>query len=224
MRCFSNIKISAAILALSGLIFANAMAEEKKLKILAVGDSITSGSPEFYSPAEKPPDGAGNAEHQYAYWMMQKHPEWEVLNRGIAGQNTIQVKDRLERELDTFKPDRVIILVGVNSLIQKWGPDFIQKHLREMYQTAQAKNVKVIACSIMPYDFATPLAQQRLLAVNEWIKSYSQEHNLIFADTYSAFEDPAKPFGLRASDDGLHPNVEGHKLMAKVITDALEKT
>ncbi len=38
--------------------------------IVALGDSTTAGTPGFKSPLEAPPDGRGNMESQYAYWLM----------------------------------------------------------------------------------------------------------------------------------------------------------
>ena len=54
--------------------------------IVALGDSTTAGTPGFRSPVEAPPNGSGNVESQYAYWLMNGHPDWRVLNRGINGQ------------------------------------------------------------------------------------------------------------------------------------------
>ena len=44
--------------------------------IIALGDSTTAGTPGFKSPIEAPPNGAGNVESQYAYWLMKTHPDW----------------------------------------------------------------------------------------------------------------------------------------------------
>ncbi len=58
------------------------------ITIVALGDSTTAGTPAFKSPIEAPPDGAGNVESQYAHWLMQSHPDWRVLNRGVNGERT----------------------------------------------------------------------------------------------------------------------------------------
>src|SRR3989338_6223050 len=73
--------------------------------IMALGDSITAGAPAFRSPAEFPPAGSGNPQSQYGYWIEKKHPEWKILNRGISGQTSAQILARLEKELQTFKPE-----------------------------------------------------------------------------------------------------------------------
>src|SRR5438876_193409 len=62
--------------------------------IVALGDSTTAGTPGFKSPIEAPPDGRGNVESQYAYWLMKTHPDWRVLNRGVNGERTDQIHAR----------------------------------------------------------------------------------------------------------------------------------
>ena len=54
-----------------------------RTRIVALGDSTTAGTPAFKSALEAPPKGSGDATSQYAYWLMQSHPEWEVLNCGV---------------------------------------------------------------------------------------------------------------------------------------------
>jgi hypothetical protein len=38
--------------------------------IAALGDSTTAGTPGYRSPIEAPTDGEGNAESQYAFWLV----------------------------------------------------------------------------------------------------------------------------------------------------------
>ena len=49
-----------------------AMTSQKSatVKIVALGDSTTAGTPGFKSPLEAPPNGRGDETSQYAYWLM----------------------------------------------------------------------------------------------------------------------------------------------------------
>src|SRR5689334_8924636 len=69
------------------------------LKIVALGDSTTAGTPGFRSPLESPPDGSGDETSQFAYWLMQSHPKWVVLNRGVNGQRSDQIHARFDRDV-----------------------------------------------------------------------------------------------------------------------------
>jgi hypothetical protein len=46
----------------------------KKIRIVALGDSTTAGTPGFQSPLEAPPNGRGDETSQYAYWLMRAQP------------------------------------------------------------------------------------------------------------------------------------------------------
>ena len=46
------------------------------ITIVALGDSTTAGTPGYKSPVEAPPNGSGNVESQYAYWLMRARPDW----------------------------------------------------------------------------------------------------------------------------------------------------
>ena len=71
----------------------------QRVRIVAMGDSTTAGTPAFQSPVEAPPAGRGDETSQYAYWLMQAHPEWEVLNRGVNGERSDQIRARFERDV-----------------------------------------------------------------------------------------------------------------------------
>src|SRR5262245_14539296 len=66
--------------------------------IVALGDSTTAGTPGFKSPLEAPPNGAGNAESQYAYWLEKTNPDWKVLSRGVNGERSDQIRARFARD------------------------------------------------------------------------------------------------------------------------------
>lgn len=205
-----------------------ALSEQKPLTIVALGDSTTAGTPGFASPREIPPDGRGNVESQYAYWMTRRHPEWNVLNRGVRGQRTDQIRKRFEYDVLRFNPDILILLGGVNDLHQGYPAEHVKENLEAMYRKAKEAGIRVVACTILPYNLATPEIRRRILEVNEWIRHYSREHGLNFCDTYAAVHDPENPGKLPDSPDEIHPGVEGYRrmgeLLARVIDEMLKET
>ena len=69
------------------------------IRIIALGDSTTAGTPGFLSPLEAPPNGRGDVTSQYAYWLMKSEPPWEVLNRGVNGERSDQIAARFARDV-----------------------------------------------------------------------------------------------------------------------------
>ena len=192
------------------------------LKILAIGDSTTAGTPGFRSGAEAPPDGEGDKRSQYAYWMMKEQPQWKVTNRGINGERSDEILARLEKDIATFKPEMVIILAGVNDLYQGRSAENVKAYLTRMYQIITQRKLKVVACTILPYNSADGIVQKSIRDVNDWIRRTSESHEYIFCDTFQAVEDPSHPFHLKETPDGLHPSVNVYQQMGEAIAGAIE--
>ena len=196
---------------------------ESAMTIMALGDSTTSGTPGFQSPVEAPPDGRGNPQSQYAYWMMQRHAEWHVLNRGVNGERTDQILQRFAREVPAQPAQVVIILAGVNDIYQGMPARRVIEQLQALYAQALERRMTVVACTILPYTGMSDAQRAGIAQVNTWIRDYSASRGLLFCDLFSVVHDPASPWQLAGSPDGLHPNVAGYRAMGEALTDVIER-
>jgi lysophospholipase L1-like esterase len=187
--------------------------------IVAIGDSTTAGTPGFRSPLEAPPNGSGNVESQYAHWLMTAHPDWRVLNRGVNGERSDQIRARFTRDAMEPGPDAVVIIAGVNDIYQGRTAETVQRALEAMYADARAANIPVIAGSIVPYNTASPEQNARMHAVSDWIQSYAarSEGRVAFCDTRAAVAAPGRPDHLMSSPDDLHPSPDGYRLIASAL-------
>lgn len=190
--------------------------------IVALGDSTTAGTPGFDSPLEAPPAGRGEPKSQYAYWVMQKHPEWRVINQGIKGQRTDEILKRFDRDVAAFHPDTVIVLAGVNDLFQGKNADSVIRNLQAIYDKAQALKIRIAACTILPFDGMEKSTFHEMQKANRWIKENAEAQNFIFCDTFGLLEDPAHPGRLIESPDGYHPSAAGYQKMGELIAVKLE--
>ena len=190
--------------------------------IVALGDSTTAGTPGFLSPLEHPPDGSGNPESQYAYWLMHTHPEWRVLNRGVNGERSDQIRARFSRDVMRAGADLVVIVAGVNDIYQGRQPAAIVEDLEAMYELALENGLRVVAGSILPYNTATSSQNQRMCIVNAWIQRYARHRRrATWCDTRAAVTHPNDPDRLAASPDDLHPSPDGYRLMALALEPAI---
>ncbi len=194
------------------------------MTIVGLGDSITAGNPGFLSPIEDPPDGSGDIRSQYAYWMMQAHADWHVLNRGVSGERSDEILSRFDKDVLAHRPQLVIVLAGVNDLYQGHAADSVIENLKQIYGKAQKAGLQVIPCTIMPYAGMGPRIAERMREVNDWIRSYSTEENFCLCDLHTIMRDPNNPLELAHTDDGVHPDIEGYRLMADALTRALERS
>jgi len=200
-----------------------AMPHSTPVTIIALGDSTTAGTPAFMSPVEAPPDGRGDVESQYAYWLTKARPDWRVVNRGVNGERSDQIRERFDRDVLGARPAVVVIIAGVNDVYQGRAAAVVIEQLTSMYASARAAGIRVVAGSIVPFNMATADQNARMHAVNEWIRGTAdQDPNIWFSDTRAAVADPADPDRLAASPDGLHPTSDGYRRMADALRPVIE--
>jgi lysophospholipase L1-like esterase len=191
--------------------------------IVALGDSTTAGTPGFLSPLESPPEGRGDVESQYAYWLMKARPAWRVLNRGVNGERSDQIRARFDRDAVAAKPAAVVIIAGVNDVYQGRSAEAVIDQLRLMYEAARTAALPVVAGSIVPFNTATPDQNARMGEVNAWIRDVApQAHGVRFVDTRAAVAAPGDLDRLADSPDGLHPSPSGYRRMADALLPILE--
>ncbi len=192
--------------------------------IVALGDSTTAGTPFFKSPVEAAPNGSGDRTAPFTHWMTQAHPDWTVLNRGVNGERSDQIAARFDRDVLRSHPQFVVIIAGVNDVYQGRSAAAVTEQLKRMYDLARAAKIPVIAGSIVPYNTATPEQNQRMHAINDWIRAEAgRDANIAFVDTRKAAARPDNIDLLASSPDGLHPGIAGYRRMGEVIAAAIAR-
>lgn len=153
------------------------------------------------------------------------------INRGISGQTTPQMLIRFRQDAINLKPKIVVILAGTNDIAGNTGPstlEMIEDNLASMAELAKANGIKVILSSVLPaYDYFWRRGMNpagKIAKLNEWIKDYSKKTGIYYIDYYSTMVDDR--LGMKAiySEDGVHPNEAGYKVMAPLAEEAITKT
>ncbi len=179
-------------------------------RIVFMGDSITEFwsalCPEFFS--EKP-----------------------YINRGISGQTSPQMLIRFRPDVIALKPDIVVLLAGINDIAGNTGPssiEMISDNIFSMAELAKAHQIKVIICSVLPaFDFpwATGLQPaEKVVNLNKMIQKYADANGIQYLDYYSAMVNEHKGLKSNYSEDGVHPNKIGYKVMNLLAEKEIEKT
>lgn len=178
-------------------------------RIVFIGDSITEFwtalCPEFFS------------EKQY-------------INRGISGQTTPQMLIRFRADVINLKPKVVVLLAGANDIAENTGPsslEMITNNLFSMAELAEAHDIKVILCSVLPalfFPWNTKIHPvEKIANLNKMIQKYAIENQHFYLDYYSAMVDADKGLQKVYSDDGMHPNKTGYELMILLVEEVIEK-
>ena len=196
--------------------------QPSRVRIVAMGDSTTAGTPAFKSPREAPPSGKGDETSQYAYWLMNAHPDWEVINQGINAQRSDVIAARFDEDVVAQKPAVVVIIAGVNDVYQGRPAQHVKDQLAAMYTRSHDAGIRVIAGTIIPYNTATADQNARMHDINDWIRAQARaDPGVIVVDTRAAVAVPGEPDKLASSPDGLHPDAAGYRKMADAIAPAI---
>lgn len=152
------------------------------------------------------------------------------IDRGISGQTTAQMLVRFRADVINLQPKAVVILAGTNDIAQNNGyiaPENILGNIISMAELAKANNIDVVLCSILPaYEYGWRKGLEpadKIIALNKMIKAYADRNNLTYVDYHSALKDERNGLPEKYSNDGVHPTMEGYKIMEDMILKALEK-
>ena len=162
-------------------------------------------------------------------------PGKPYLDRGISGQTTPQMLLRFKPDVIDLKPKVVVILAGTNDIAGNTGPttnEEIEGNLESMSQLAHANDIRVVLASVTPvsaYHVASPNAvpqttrrpMARIIALNEWMKSYAAAHKDVYLDYFSAMTDQSGVMRAELTEDDLHPNAKGYAIMGPLAEAAI---
>ena len=154
----------------------------------------------------------------------------QFVNRGIGGQTTSQMLLRFRQDVVNLKPSAVAILAGTNDIAENTGPISVENifgNIVSMVEIAKANNIKPVLCAVMPvYQYSwnkTIKPVEKILKLNQMLKEYAVNNKIPYVDFYTTFVDNKGGLFQKYSPDGVHPNLEGYKIMEKIASDELIK-
>jgi acetyl esterase/lipase/lysophospholipase L1-like esterase len=156
------------------------------------------------------------------------------IDRGISGQTTPQMLVRFSEDVVNLKPAVVVILAGTNDIAGNTGPETLEEifeNIVAMAQLAKANSIRVVISSVLPvYEYPwRPGIQpaEKIATLNKMLKTYAAGHNIVYLNYYDSLVDDKKGMQAQYSKDGVHPTLEGYKVMEpladKAIVEALKR-
>ena len=137
-----------------------------------------------------------------------------IKNRGIAGDTTLGVLNRLD-EVISMKPAKLFILIGTNDIRYERKPDEIIQSIRQIISRVQeeSKDTKIYVQSLFPVNnikFKTRRPIETIQAVNAEIKKLADELHCTFIDLYPLLlNESDNALDVKYTIDGLHLNGKG---------------
>ena len=153
------------------------------------------------------------------YDLAHYYPQYVTANRGIGGETSYGLKDRMQLSAYDLKPKVAVLLIGTNNL-DSMLEDYedILVGLRE-----NLPNTKIVVVSLSAFggDFAqrNPLAAYN----NVIIEKLTQKYGCAFVDIYSPLMD-MESGELRAeyTTDGVHFTAQGYEVITAALTPAID--
>ena len=180
----------------------------EKGKVVFVGDSITDSC-----DLDKYYEGLG------------------AINRGIAGDTSGGVLNRMKISAYDLKPSLIVLLIGTNDY-QRIPPhknENILKNYRKILAGFKEKlpDVPVIVQSVYPiadvsfhkhYEYGHGHIEE----LNAGIKELAEEYGYYYADVYSLLVEKDEEMNMNYSKDGLHPNDAGYQVISAYLRPIID--
>lgn len=189
-----------------------------KAKVAALGDSITHGG------------GVSSVPPSYTLYNWETYCKVPIKNLGISGDTVQNMNSRFESEVLPFAPQILVIMGGVNNFRageNAWETIDAMERIRDKCHYyhivpvfATATPINEVLISHVP-TIGTPAHnwkyEQQVL--NCWIKQ--QQYWVDVTPPMTGTDGRLKP---EMTTDGLHPDMEGKKIIGEMIGEYLLKT
>jgi len=174
----------------------------KKGQIVFLGNSITDGA-EWDELFDNDPD---------------------IINRGISGDITAGVLNRLD-EVIKRKPAKIFLLIGTNDLAHGIKPDSIERNIFLIAQIVrkQTPSTKLYIQSITPVNkfykkFADHTGNGTAInEINNVLKDKATQYHYTYIDIHSLFADAEDKFNIDLTNDGLHLKGDAYEIWKRKI-------
>ena len=202
--------------------------------LLMIGDSVTD-----CDRARPVGEGDGNMGNGYPRNVqalldmkyLERHIR--VLNMGIGGNTSRDLKERWQTDVLDLKPDWVTIMIGINDIWRKYDQclhpeckvelEEYEKNLRWMIKTTLPA-VKGIL--LLPPCFMEQNHNDAMRAdadrYRDKVKELAQEYGVLYGDAQADMDAYFQHYpAIYMSWDRVHPNQVGHMIIAKTLVDTL---
>lgn len=170
--------------------------------IVMLGNSITNGS-EWFELFNNP----------------------KVINRGISGDMTAGILDRLDNVLSGH-PAKIFLMIGVNDFSRQLPQDTIVERMQQIIDVirTQSPRTKLYIESVLPMSthygmFGGHTARNNEVPqINARYKELAEANGVTYVDLWSSFVDPETgEMRLDLSNDGLHLLGTGYLLWRDIL-------
>ncbi len=162
----------------------------------------------------------------YRYDLNKYYDGLPVVNSGVDGDKTSDIMKNLKKRVYDYNPSKIFVLIGTNQLKNQDDKEIFEDIVNlvdEIHEHRKYANIYVE--SIYPVNgnitnrHTKIRKNSRIRNINNMLQDYFKDSYVKYIDLYSELSDDEGNLKKEYSDDALHLNDEGYK----IVTNVLEK-
>lgn len=154
------------------------------------------------------------------YDVKNYYPSYLVSNRGIAGETTVGLEERMQVSLYDLKPKVAVMLIGANNMDTMM--DNYEDMLRGFEENVPGTRIVILSLTSMSGEWGK---KNQLAAYNNvQIKMLAEKYGYEYVDLYSALLNlETGEIYPEYTTDGGHLTAKGYEVLTAAITPAVER-
>lgn len=187
------------------------------MRIVCVGDSLTFGY--------------GVKETESWVSILSKKIKEKIINKGIPGNTTTEMKERFVEDVINCKPDKVFIMGGTNDVFLNSRINDILDNIDTMVQMCEINNMVPIILTPLPVndnikiktwfeDMDYKKVNKSLAELRSLLIKYVEEKNITCVDLGNVLPKKGR-VKEQFLQDGIHVSKEIHNEIAEIIYNEL---
>ena len=158
--------------------------------------------------------------------LAQDFPKLKVANRGIGGDTTRGLRERIAGDVLAVHPRAVSMLIGTNDLDQGGEPEVVAANMKAIVAELHKANpqMPIIINKVMPRGVRPGFFPDKIKALNAlYADAFKDDPKVTFCDTFALFDDGTGTCKKDEFPDMLHPNATGYAKWTAELTPIFDK-
>lgn len=205
---------------------------ENNSKLIMIGDSVTDCGRDYNWIASYG-DGYVNLVNAFLT-ALSPESKISVINKGVNGNTILDLEERFEEDVLSLNPDYLTIMIGINDVWRQFDA-VLQPNTRyaseEKFYDTYTKLIKSVKDKVKQIFIFSPfmIIDTKDYPMRNMTERYAQickkvaeENGLIYIDVQKEFDKFTNHLSSYIlSADHVHPNVQGHTIIAKAFLDSI---
>ena len=153
----------------------------------------------------------------------------KTYNRGIGGDVTGCLVNRLKTSLYDLQPSKVVLMIGINDINGGVSKETILENYQNILKgiNTNLPTTKLFVMSILPINdllsgaVDVDKSNEMVIDINSKIKDRVVSYPYEYLDLFSLVKDENNKLKKEYSDDGIHLNDEGFKVWTNLVKPSL---